>query len=137
MAPPGETFRRGCSGRAFPTRPYSFGFVSARKTRPSIVTEGVNTLAAGEGMATRRPSPLMAGSRPPVPASFPLWREMRTVRGVQGAAPRHVSRTKTCSNAELLLPGVFCGVRSGVTETNATKRPAALIDGDRLSLRPG
>jgi hypothetical protein len=117
----------------------------------------VKTVAvAAPGTATRAELPLRAG-----PAGFasleeeeddevsPGWSEMRVVFGVQLAAPRQVSRTKTwrkpLSGVEV-EDGDFAAdfasdfallcdfVALGVTARKAMKRPEALTDGRMASV---
>lgn len=124
--------------------------VRARKTRSSTATEWVKIVAvAAPGTATRVELPLSAG--PAGLASLdeeeeevsPGWSEMRVVFGVQDAAPRQVSRTKTWRKPLLdvevdaggfadfaaALELVCDAVLLGVTARNAMKRPEALTDG--------
>ena len=74
-------------------------FVSARKTRSSTGMPGTKTVAlVAPGRATWLALPLNAG--PPGFASAagpsPGCSEIRVVFGAHLAAPKHVSRTKTC-----------------------------------------
>src|SRR5581483_4007369 len=75
-------------------------FVTARKTRSSTATVRVNTVAEfAPEMPTAAPEPLMAGPAGLPGTAFvsPGRSEMRVVFGVHDpAAPRQVSRTKTC-----------------------------------------
>ena len=119
----------------------------ARTTRSSTATVGVNTVALfPSASAICLACPLMAGPAGFVPSSEPSpgAREIRVVFGVQFAAPRQVSRTKTCRNplfGELCVfvlavapaPVVF-SVALGVIATKATKRPEVLMEGKMLSV---
>src|ERR1700688_1086182 len=77
---------------------YLLEFVIARKTRSSMATERVKSVAACPASPTLFPFAPIAG-----PANFatadvpsPGCIEMREVLGVQPDTPTHVSRTTTC-----------------------------------------
>ena len=87
---------------------YLSELVIARKTRSSIATERVKSVAACPASPTLFPFAPIAG-----PASFdavgvpsPGCIEMREVLGVQPDTPVQVSRTKTCRYPLFLAPGV-------------------------------
>lgn len=118
-------------------RPYcSFG--TASTTLSSTATVGVNTVELfPSASAICFAAPLIAGPAGFVPfaGASPGIIEMRVVFGVQFAAPRQVSRMKTCRNPLFVttLPGIF-GVLLGVMATNATYLPVELIEGKMLSV---
>src|SRR6202166_2591681 len=92
----------------FPARKhYLLEFVIARKTRSSMATERVKSVAACPASPTLFPFPPIAG-----PASFaavdvpsPGCIEMREVLGVQLDTPTQVSRTNTCRYPLFFVPG--------------------------------
>src|ERR1700716_1688638 len=134
---------RYCDARVPLRYLYLSDFVIARKTRSSMATDRVNSVAACPASATLLPFAPIAG-----PARFaapfagvdvpsPGCSEMREVLGVQLDTPRHVSRTKTWRYPLLLAPGLTlgcCGAWLWVTARNATNLPEALIDGRKPSV---
>src|ERR1700688_3086702 len=86
---------------------YLLEFVIARKTRSSIATERVKSVAACPASPTLFPFAPIAG-----PASFaavdvpsPGCSEMREVLGVHPAIPAQVSRHTTCRYPLFFAPG--------------------------------
>ena len=97
-----------------------FGFIRPSKMR----------LVAAESKATKRPSGLMEGEALAPLASIPSGpTDRRVVAGVQpDETPIQVSRRKM-SATPLASPMT----RLFASEANATNRPFALIDGERLA----
>ena len=89
-------------------------------------------LVASDSKATKRPSGLIDGAPLSLLASPPaVSTETRTVLGVHPAAPAQVSRTKTSKTA-LVSPAT----RLMASDSKATKRPSALIEGLPLPVTP-
>lgn len=117
--------RRDVAGVQLLAAPWQVSRTNVRRAEELSSTRFV----ASESNATKRPSALIEGEALAPFASFESELiDMRVVAGVQSAAaPKHVSRINT-SATPLLSPGT----RFVASETNTTKRPSALIAGERL-----